>query len=78
MLQENENEALRLKGKVKEMAIKKAKKKFLRNKYRKFAVYASGIALSFFLIFYPIETGTLIGRWVHLFVGSLVEAVKNG
>lgn len=78
MLDENKAEQKRLEIKYKEMALKKAKSKYVRSKYKKYFIISIFVTLGFFIFCYPIETGTLIGNWIHSFFGTIIEVSKNG
>lgn len=72
MLQED-NVLETLKQSPKYKQLQKAKKIFLINKFKKIIKYTLIISISVAILFFPIETGSVIGDWINNFFGTIYK-----
>lgn len=73
ILEENNRELQKLKNLGKYNAIKKAKRRWILNRVKRYLVYSLLALLSYFIFFRPTETGYVIGRWMNDFFGTIVK-----
>lgn len=77
MLEENQLEMLKMRNVGKYNAIQKAKRKWILNKIKKQILYGLLIISLFFVLFMPIQSGKIIGKWLNDFFGTIVkESIK--
>ena len=73
MTKESEALMTKLKNQTRIREINKSKRKWYVDRFKKVTKWA-GIAVgSFLLVFYPTETGAVIGTFIHKFFGTIIQ-----
>lgn len=75
MLEETNKALINLKEQHKLVAIKKAKRKYLFNLYKKYTIRIFLFSVIFCIIFFPLQSGTIIGTWINSFFGTIYNIV---
>lgn len=74
---ESENDILKtLKDTPKYKQLKKAKRIFIINKIKRISKYIIISGLMICIIFFPTQTGSLIGNWINDFFGTIINSIK--
>lgn len=77
MLEESQDLMVSLKMSAQQEQIKKAKRKILFQKIKVWTIKILITSLIFSAIFFPKETGTVIGKWIYNFFGTIkIESSK--
>ncbi len=77
MLQENKEFIESFKAQQQKQIIKKATRTFYYKKIKRITLYSLLFVFSFLAIFYPVETGTVIGTWIHDFFGTILKNITK-
>lgn len=73
MLQETEEILKLAKNSSRLNQIKLARRKYIKNRILKISKYSILILISFFILFLPKETGTVIGQWINDFFVTIYK-----
>lgn len=77
MLKETNDMLAVIKNSAKLREIKRAKRRYIWLKVRKWTLYVALTAFTFAAIFYPVQTGEIIGVWLHDFFGTIYKNISN-
>lgn len=73
MLEESNKLLAQIKEQAKIRQIKKAKRTYLFNKYKKITFYLFITIAVVLILFFPIQTGEVIGNWINNFFGTIYK-----
>jgi len=76
MIQSEEDILKTLKDTPKYKQLKKAKRIFIINKLKRIGKYIIIGGFIVCIIFFPTQTGSLIGNWINDFFGTIINSIK--
>ena len=86
MLQENEeilkryqqtatlDQTKEFKGKLNQ--IKSAQSQYIKHQIKKYVLIVCSCAVLYFILFHPVQSGNMIGQWIHDFFGTIINKQK--
>ena len=56
--------------------IKSAQSQYIKHQIKKYVLIVCGCVVLYFILFHPIQTGNVIGQWIHDFFGTIINKQK--
>jgi hypothetical protein len=77
MLNESEELLARLKHQTRFKEIQRAKRKWYWERTKWWIRLTLSVISTVLVVFFPMETGEVIGRWVHEFFGTIIRKAQG-
>lgn len=77
MVDDSEAAFTRIKNQTRINEIKRAKRKWQVNKAKNILKWTTILVVTFLLVFYPVQTGAVIGTFIHEFFGTIINKAQG-
>jgi hypothetical protein len=77
MLDESNRLMAQIKNATKLKEIKRAKRKYYYTLIKKWTIRVSLFVFITSAVFFPVETGTIVGTWIHDFFGTVYKNISK-